>query len=237
MPVVLHVDADALQRGNLRAVEETSDGARALVSSGRAVRGVGVAIVDPESGVRSPQGELGEIWLSGNSVGKGYWGLEDQTIRTFHARIPTEEGRHLRTGDLGFLHGGHLFVAGRQKDLVIVRGRKIFPDDVEGIVVSAHPALRPGCTAAFAVEVDGTEHLAIAQEVDRGAIDFAAVADAIRKKVNEAFDVLPHDVVLLRAGTIPKTSSGKVQRHVCRAHWRDGAFQRADAARSGGDRP
>jgi acyl-CoA synthetase (AMP-forming)/AMP-acid ligase II len=230
LPVVLRVDAHALDHGRLRTVDDASEGTRALVSSGRPVTGVGVAIVDSESGVRKPDGELGEIWLSGDSVGKGYWGLEDQSVHTFQARIRGEEGRHLRTGDLGFLRDGHLFVAGRQKDVVIVRGRNIFPDDVERIVAGAHPSLRPGCTAAFAVDVDGTEHLAIAQEVDRGAIDCADVADAIRKKVAEAFDILPHDVVLLRAGTIPKTSSGKVQRHLCRAQWVDGAFQRAKPA-------
>ena len=232
MPVVLRVDADALDHGRLHAIDDGTSGARALVSSGCPARGVGVAIVDAESGVRRREGELGEIWLSGDSVGSGYWGLKDETVHTFQARICGEEGHHLRTGDLGFLHGGHLFVAGRQKDVVIVRGRNIFPDDVEQVVVGAHPSLRPGCTAAFAVEVDGAEHLAIAQEVDRGAIDFAGIADAIRKKVAEAFDVVPHDVVLLRAGTIPKTPSGKVQRHLCRAQWAAGALQRATPPRS-----
>jgi acyl-CoA synthetase (AMP-forming)/AMP-acid ligase II len=232
MPVVLRVDAGALDHGRLSAIDDATSDARALVSSGRPVKGVAVAIVDSESGVRRPEGELGEIWLSGDSVGGGYWGVDDQTVHTFQARIRGEEGQHLRTGDVGFLHGGHLFVAGRRKDVVIVRGRNIFPDDVEQVVVGVHPSLRPGCTAAFAVDVDGTEHLAIAQEVDRGAIDFAGIADAIRRTVVEAFDVVPHDVVLLRAGTIPKTPSGKVQRHLCHAHWVAGAFQRAAPPRS-----
>jgi amino acid adenylation domain-containing protein len=160
-------------------------------------------------------------------VGQGYWNRPEQSADTFRATLAGTDGPHfLRTGDLGYLRDGELHVAGRQKDLVIVRGRNHHPQDVERTAEGAHPVVRPGATAAFAVPVDGVEELVVVAEVgprDAGG-DLDAVVRAVRGAVAEEHDVRPHRVVVIRAGTLPKTSSGKVQRHACRDAWLSGGL-------------
>ncbi len=198
-------------------------GARGLVGCGRPWMEQRIAVVDPESGHPAGEGQVGEIWISGPSVAQGYWGLPEATERDFRARLagPPEgpgEGPFLRTGDLGFLRGGELFVTGRLKDLLIVRGRNLYPQDIERTAEESHPALRPGCGAAFAVEGDGEEWLVVVQELDPHRRGEAGVAlEALRRAVAEEHEVRVHQAVLVRAGTIPKTSSGKIQRHAARA--------------------
>ena len=210
-PVLVDVDRAALEHGDVRLATDGSSAGnqvagQRLVSSGRPAPGVEIAIVDASKGV-------GEIWIAGPSVGRGYWNRESED--TFRARTTDGRGPYLRTGDLGFTLDGELFVTGRIKDMIILRGRKLFPDDIEAIVAAAHPALRAGGTAAFAVEIADEECLAIVQEVD-GPID-DTMRSAIVKAVVDTFDVAPAVVELVARGTIPKTSSGKVQRHACRA--------------------
>ena len=226
-PTVIEVDRAALERGEVRAgddrVADTRDrgwagdrGSLDVVSSGRAPTTVDIAIVDPGACVALAEGRVGEIWIAGPSIGRGYWGLEDNSQRVFRARTADGRGPYLRTGDLGFLLDGELFVSGRIKDMIIVHGRKLFPDDIERVVGDAHSAVRPGATAALAIDDGDGERLAIVQEVE-GEHDPAAVRAAITRVIVEAFDVSPHAIVLVERGTIPKTSSGKIQRHACRA--------------------
>jgi acyl carrier protein len=132
----------------------------------------------------------------------------------------TGEGPFLRTGDLGFLQDGELFVTGRLKDLIIIRGRNHYPQDIEQTVEQSHPVLQQGCTAAFSVEVNGQERLVVACEVERTSrrnLDVDEVVGAIRKAVSQQHDLEVYGVLLLKTGTIPKTSSGKIQRHACKA--------------------
>ncbi|HEY0511015.1 MAG TPA: amino acid adenylation domain-containing protein [Thermoanaerobaculia bacterium] len=200
-----------------------AEGARGLVGCGRPWMDQRLVVVDPESGRPVGDGQEGEIWISGPSVAQGYWRQPEATERDFRARLagaPADRGEScfLRTGDLGFLRGGELFVTGRLKDLLIVRGRNLYPQDIERTVEESHAALRPGCGAAFAVEGDGEERLVIVQELDphrRGEAD--AALEALRRAVAEEHEVQVHQAVLVRAGTIPKTSSGKIQRHAARA--------------------
>lgn len=220
-PKLLETDAAALETGR---IELPAPGARSLslVGCGRVSCGMRAVIADPESGIPRRSGEIGEIWVSGPSVAQGYWERPEETFQTFGAFTPGGEGPFLRTGDLGFLHGDELFVAGRLKDLVILAGRNHHPQDLELSAERAHPAVRPSCCAAFAVDVDGEERLVIAAEIGREAAgeDRAlegAVAAAIRRAVSEDHDVQVHQVVLLKPGTIPKTSSGKLRRQACRA--------------------
>jgi amino acid adenylation domain-containing protein len=195
------------------------------VGCGRPLGEQKLAIVDPETGTPRPAGSEGEIWLSGPSVAQGYWGQPDETERTFAARLAGEKNRrYLRTGDLGFLDpDGELVVTGRIKDLIIVRGRNLYPQDIEHAVEQEVAGLRPGCSAAFPVERAGLEgvgvacELAAAGEPDAATGPDAATAmAAIRRVVAETAQVQPAVVVLLRRGRVPKTSSGKVQRHACR---------------------
>ena len=216
-PVVSRFAAEEL--GHNRAAH-AADG-RALVSSGRAVpapEGQDVAIVDPETRRRRGPGEVGEIWIAGPSVARGYWSRPEATEATFRAFTEDGEGPFLRTGDLGFLDGAELYVTGRAKDLIIVRGRNLYPQDVELTVEKSHPALRPGCGAAFSVEMKGEERLVVVQEVRRDArsTDPAEVIGAIRRAVAEENEAPLEAIVLIRTASLPKTSSGKVRRQATR---------------------
>ncbi len=187
------------------------------VASGRPLGEQELAIVNPETGTRQQVGSEGEIWLSGPSVAEGYWDRPDETERTFAARLAGEpDRRYLRTGDLGFLDpGGELVVTGRIKDLIVVRGRNLYPQDLEYAVEQEVPGLRPGCSAAFPVERDGVEAIGLVCELAAGDSDAAATIAAIRKVVAETAQVQPAVVALLGRGGVQKTSSGKIQRHAC----------------------
>ncbi|HYG65304.1 MAG TPA: AMP-binding protein, partial [Thermoanaerobaculia bacterium] len=204
----------------------SSDGeTRRPVAYGTAWDGQRLAIVDPESGAERAPGEEGEIWIAGPSVAAGYWNRPEETADTFRAMLAGaagDNGPFLRTGDLGFVDGGELFVTGRLKDLIILRGRNHYPQDIELTVERSHPALRPGCGASFAVEMDGEERLVVLQEVDRHATGFDAIAEAVRDAVAREHEARVHEVVLLRAGGVLKTSSGKVQRRACRTAYLEG---------------
>jgi acyl-CoA synthetase (AMP-forming)/AMP-acid ligase II len=221
---------------------------RTLVGSGHVLHGTRVVIAHPETLTTCAPDQVGEIWVSGPSIAHGYWNRPEDTERACQARLrDTGEGPFLRTGDLGFMSDGELFVTGRLKDLVIISGRKLYPQDVELTVEQSHPALRPACCAAFSVDGVGEEQLIVAVEVEPGyqaalreppktevrprpnarqPLDVEAVVRAIRRAVAEDHDVRVHTVVLLRAGRIPKTTSGKVQRHACKASFLNGTLER-----------
>nr|WP_240672968.1 AMP-binding protein [Corallococcus coralloides] len=152
-------------------------------------------------------------------MAKGYWRREDESARVFQARTAPGDGPYLRTGDLGFLDDGELYVTGREKDRIIVRGRNLYPQDLESVVEESYPALRPGCGVAFGAEVDGEEHLVVVQEVDARKWDgeVAPVLGAIRGRLATVHEVRPRAVVLIEPGSLPKTSSGKVQRRATSA--------------------
>jgi acyl-CoA synthetase (AMP-forming)/AMP-acid ligase II len=231
-PIVRTVQAAALEGGEIRP---PTDGelTRTLVGCGTSVASQRMLIVDPESSLKLASGRVGEIWIAGPSVAQGYWNHRDETERTFHAYLAdTGEGPFLRTGDLGFLDGDELFVTGRLKDLIIVDGRNHYPQDIELTVEQSHPALRPGSCAAFSVDLEGTERLIVATELNprfqpfdrRTPIDRKAVVEAIRRAVSESHGLRVFDVLLLKLGAIPVTSSGKIQRHACRAGYLAGSL-------------
>jgi acyl-CoA synthetase (AMP-forming)/AMP-acid ligase II len=195
------------------------DGSRA-VSCGRPIRGHRVIVVEPDSGKEVADGQVGEIWVAGPSVAAGYWQRPDESEHAFGARpADAPDGpAYLRTGDLGCVRDGELFVTGRMKELVIVAGRNHYPTDIEWVCESAVPGLRRGCGAAFAVERGGRERLAIVYEVAAGKRPVARELIAeIRRAVAGAAGLEVERVVLVAPRTIPKTSSGKVQRLECRA--------------------
>ena len=204
-----------------RPVDAPSTGAdterRELVGCGRPLGDGQVAIVEPETRRPSNDGHIGEIWVWGDHVARGYWQRQHEA---FAGSIEPGDGRtYLRTGDLGFLREGELFVTGRIKDLLIVRGRNIYPQDVERTVEDADPSIRPGCVACFAVDAGGEERLVVVAEVDRrrlvDAKSSAGVGEtlvAIRRDISLAHELTPHAIVLIEARSIPKTSSGKIQR-------------------------
>ncbi|HEV2705790.1 MAG TPA: AMP-binding protein, partial [Pyrinomonadaceae bacterium] len=199
-----------------------------LVSCGQALLDQKVIIVDPESATLAAPDSVGEIWVAGPSVAQGYWDMPEETERTFRAYLAdTGEGPFLRTGDLGYLNNNQLFVTGRLKDLIIIRGRNHYPQDIELTVERSHAALRPGGGAAFSVELAGEERLVVVQEVEHrrvAGLNVAEVVDAIRQALAEEHELQVHTVVFIKPGTIPKTSSGKIQRHAARVKFQEGTL-------------
>ncbi|MCL5743613.1 MAG: AMP-binding protein, partial [Acidobacteria bacterium] len=189
---------------------------RVMVGCGRVGRDTELAIVDPETLARCAPGQEGEIWVSGPGIATGYWRRPEETEQTFHA-VPAggAERPFLRTGDLGFVENGQLFIAGRLKDLIIIRGQNHHPGDIEAAVERSHPMLR--ASAAFSVENSGDERLVLLLEAERGTSpDIDDVARTVRQAVAEQFELQVYAVILVKRGGIPRTSSGKVQRRLCR---------------------
>ncbi len=219
-PVHRWVDADALAAGRAVDAEAASPGAKPLVGCGVTMPDQDVAIVDPDAHRAVADGVVGEIWVRGPSVATGYWNRPDESERTFRARLADGDGPFLRTGDLGFLDAGELFVAGRRKDLVIVRGQNHYPQDLELAAERAHDDLRASGAAAFAAELDGRERLVLVCEVERrGRRHADAILAAVRGALAETQEVEASAVALIRPGSLPRTSSGKVRRRATRAAW------------------
>lgn len=205
-------------------------GAAALpspVAVGAPMAGLDVRIADPDAAQELAEGEVGEIWVAGESVARGYWGRPDATRAAFGARLHGRDGAYLRTGDLGTMIGGELTVTGRLKDLIILAGRNFYPHDIEVAAERSHAHLRSGFSAAFSVAGESGEELVYVAEVVRQhqPSDGAAVMRAIRTELAAAFGILPATVVLVRAHTIPRTSSGKLRRGACRAAHLAGALE------------
>ncbi len=224
-PVVRSFDSDMLGKRKAVHVERTADNARTMVGSGQCLTDETVLIVNPETKVTCKQGEIGEIWVKSPSVAQGYLNKPEVTQEIFRAETAdTHDSPFMRTGDLGFLDNGELFVSGRLKDLIILHGVNIYPQDVEETSAHSHPELCDEA-ALFIINQDGKERLVLLQEVERrhDAPD-AELFTAIRKAISNEHE-LPIDViVLMKQRGIPKTSSGKIQRHVCRQEFLDGTL-------------
>jgi len=221
------VAAAALARQEVLPASAGEGPALRLVSSGRAWAGQQVVIVDPESRALCPPDRVGEIWVSGPSVSPAYWERPEVSGTELHARLADGSGSFLRTGDLGFLQDGELYVTGRRKDLIILRGRNHYPQDLELTAERAHGVLRPGCGAAFPVEVLGEERLVVVFEAERHALPAPGVeevAAAARRSLAEEHEVQLYELVLIRPASLPRTSSGKVQRHRCRDLYLEGGL-------------
>ncbi|HYP52501.1 MAG TPA: amino acid adenylation domain-containing protein, partial [Pyrinomonadaceae bacterium] len=218
----------ALEQNRAEEADESAGGnLRRVVGSGAVVPGHRVVVVRPETAEECAPGEVGEVWVAGPSVARGYWNRPEETERTFRAALSDADGgAFLRTGDLGFLRGGELFVTGRLKDLVIVRGVNHYPQDIELTAERSHEILRPGCGAAFSIEEGGEERLVVVQEIDlKRRHEAERAVERIRAAVAEGHEVEPFAVALVRPGGVPKTSSGKIQRALCRAKFLAGELE------------
>jgi Acyl-CoA synthetases (AMP-forming)/AMP-acid ligases II len=247
-PIFCTTRVASLEKNRVVETLEQQQNVRTFIGCGRAQLNTNIVIVHPESLTRCAPDEVGEIWVSSPSIAQGYWNRPEETERTFRAYLAdTGEGPFLRTEDLGFLKDGELYVTGRLKDLIIIGGRNLYPHDIELTVEQSHPAIRPGCCAAFSVDVADEERLIVTAEVERRyqaadrqpengeahsnpkarpLLDVEAVVRSIRRAVAEEHDVRVYTVVLLRTGRIPKTPSGKVQRRACQASFLDGTLAR-----------
>jgi acyl-CoA synthetase (AMP-forming)/AMP-acid ligase II/alkylation response protein AidB-like acyl-CoA dehydrogenase/acyl carrier protein len=192
---------------------------KTIVSCGFASGEQTVIVVNPQSRQRCEDGEEGEIWISGASVAQGYWNRSVETEETFKAVLASGKGEFLRTGDLGICQDGELFVTGRIKDIIVIRGCNYYPQDIEATVAQSHETLSKHWGAALSVEIDGEEKLVIVQEVERNAwrsLDTTAIILAIRSAISHEHELQVYAICLLKPSSIPKTSSGKVQRYACK---------------------
>ncbi|WGP00076.1 fatty acyl-AMP ligase [Saccharophagus degradans] len=218
-PNHLTVDAKALAGNKVLPLLEGEEG-QVFVSSGVTVQQTEVKIVNPVSSEVCAPDSIGEIWVKGPTNAMGYYRKEEDTREIFNAYInETDDGPYMRTGDLGFFYNNELYIAGRLKDLIIVRGRNCYPQDIEEIVENCHPALSPSAGAAFSLDVDGDERLIVVQSVRRSHlkhIDAPEIFNAIRRSVSAQYGVKVHDIQLLMPASIPRTTSGKIQRRACK---------------------
>ncbi|MCK6548425.1 acyltransferase domain-containing protein, partial [Myxococcota bacterium] len=220
----VEVDVAALAKNEI--VREPSGRGLVLFGHGPAAP-FDLAIVDPETKAGVADGRIGELWVRGPSVGLGYWGREEETERAFRAyRSDTGAGPYMRTGDLAALIDGELFITGRLSDLIILRGKNFYPHDFEWTMEAAHAAIRPGCSAAFSIEADGEERLAVVGEAKVASDDEAdAIITAIRAHLGEVNGVAVHTVAIVPPRAIPKTSSGKIQRKATKRALLDGTLE------------
>ncbi len=236
-PIVRGFDGKSLEADRAVPIAAGEGGTRTLVGCGQTMPDQQIVIADPNRLTRMPAGQVGEVWVSGPSVAQGYWQRTDETEQTFRAYLQdTGEGPFLRTGDLGFTHDGELFVTGRLKDLVIVRGENHYPQDIEATAAKSHPGVRDGLGAAFTVEEGAEPKLVIILELERRQrAEAPQVIEAVRRDVAGEHELLVDSIVLVRAGSIPKTSSGKIQRHVCRDAFLDRSLDVVAEWRAGSD--
>ena len=232
------VQGKALSHNKIAIANPLDQNSRTLVSCGGSLIDQKIAIANPETLVACQSSEIGEIWVSGCSIAGGYWNQPQETEHTFNAYLSnTKEGPFLRTGDLGFLENGELFVTGRLKDMIIIKGRNHYPQDIERTVEESNSFIRPSCVASFSVDIQGEEKLIVLAEVERRYwsnnrstlksngnstsenMNVQELIHSIRREVSKHHDLQVHSTLLLKPGSLPKTSSGKIQRHVCRAEF------------------
>ncbi|QEP44789.1 SDR family NAD(P)-dependent oxidoreductase [Ectothiorhodospiraceae bacterium BW-2] len=229
LPQYCYADATLLEQQH-RIEELSPEGERphrAIVSCGVPGEGMDIVIVDPDTKQRLPDGEVGEIWISGESVGAGYWQRPEESEATFRARLidQPQRGPFLRSGDLGFMLRGELYMTGREKDLIIIAGVNHYPQDIEWTLQTSSDLIRRDHCAAFAIESDGEEHLVVVAEVEQRLEDWQPLLASLRRAISETHEVELYGLQLLRKGQVLKTSSGKIQRRGCRQAWLDKRFE------------
>ncbi len=226
-PLMLDLNLEALAHHQAVVVSSDDTTSRTLVGCGQVLPGQDLVIVETQNREPCPDGKIGEIWIMGPSVSGSYFEQPEMTERTFRAFLSTGEGPYLRTGDLGFIKNGELFVTGRLKDLIIIRGRNYYPEDLEQSLSHADAAFRPGFCAAFSIDTEDREQLVVVQEVQPGRrnLDVEAAFETIRRIISTEHGLELFAIVLVKPGQMPKTSSGKTMRAACRSQYASGGFK------------
>ncbi len=245
-PIVFKtLQADALKENLIVPASLGEPNSRAIIGCGQNLPAQKLSIVDSETRIALPDGRVGEVWVAGASIAQGYWQQPEETEKSFSAYLAdTGEGKFFRTGDLGFIDNGELFITGRIKDIIIISGRNHYPQDIERSIEQVNPSIRPNCVAAFSLTIAGEEKLVVVAEVDRHYWEMSKhsntnnqrngkqpqttpkdLIQAIRRAVSENHELQLHAILLLKTGSIPKTSSGKIQRHVCRTGFLAGTLE------------
>lgn len=233
-PKPLHFARGTLEQRRVEEVPPATAKTRRLVGCGKVLSDQRVVIVDPETGVRCSDDHVGEIWISGKSVSPGYWQNREETSRAFESRLANEERPFLRTGDLGFFKDGELYICGRVKDIIIKAGQNFFAEDIEAVVKGLHPSLRDGYCAACSVDSDdGKERLVIVHEINYGPQpEPGNTIGQIQKALSAEHSVMADAIVLIRPGSLPRTTSGKVRRSQVRQQFQNQQLQEVHSWRS-----
>ncbi|MDX2214705.1 MAG: fatty acyl-AMP ligase [Oculatellaceae cyanobacterium bins.114] len=249
-PTLKEVQLEALEGNQCIPTNSANERSQVLVSCGKALLDQEIIIVHPATLIQCEDMEVGEIWLRGSSVAQGYWNQSQETNKIFDGRIvDSKADSFLRTGDLGFLEKGELYVTGRLKDIIIINGRNHYPQDIEQTVEQSHSTIRPAGSAAFSVSIEGVEQLVILTELERtcylslkqknltdhhprntaaesqNLLTANEIFQAIQRAVSRHHDLKIYKIILLKYGTLPKTSSGKVQRYFCKANFLSGKLE------------
>ncbi|MEL7331854.1 MAG: fatty acyl-AMP ligase [Cyanobacteria bacterium J06560_2] len=228
-PVILQLEANELEKGKVVLAAPDASYVREAVSCGPLVCETTVAIVNPDTLARCNEDTVGEIWVNDPGVAHGYWHRPDATREAFETQIANEGAtRYLRTGDLGFMKDGELYITGRIKDLIIIRGTNHYPQDIEWTVQQTSPVMRPDYGACFSIIEEGEERLVVVQEVERAqqkALDADELIAEIRQAISEAHELQVYAVALVKSGNVLKTSSGKIQRRKCKASFLAGELE------------
>jgi acyl-CoA synthetase (AMP-forming)/AMP-acid ligase II/acyl carrier protein len=218
-PLFLSLDSQHLQQNQVKLDQATTS--YRLVGVGQSHNYCQIVIVDPETCCTCAPDQVGEIWITGKSVAQGYWRNTRASRESFQAYLKdTGQGPFLRTGDLGFLYKGELWITGRLKEIIIIRGANYYPQDLEILAQQNHPALRLNGGAAFAVEKNGIEQLVLVQEIERSYLNnppVEEIATVVRQAIAAEYDLHLQTLVLIKPASLPKTSSGKIKRVACRA--------------------
>jgi len=237
------ISKQRLEEGYVETISGTGDDVKQIVGCGQSIDNQSVVIVNPETLQRCESSQVGEIWISGPSVAQGYWRRPEETARVFQAHLATGEGPFLRTGDLGVFQDENLFITGRLKDLIVIGGRNLYPQDIELTVEQAHPAIIAGHCVAFSYEQAGEERLIILAEINHRyrpqttppiaaelpQLDTQEIIKSVRRAVAEQHEVRANQILLLKIGGILKTSSGKLQRSACRKAFLQGVLKTWDS--------
>lgn len=224
-PIVKTFSKESIEQNRVADPKNTDD-AYTLVSSGKVSSGCEVLIVDPTTHLKT--NAVGEIWVKGPHVANGYWGNQELSEATFQAKAIDSEGSYLRTGDLGFLDEGNLFICGRSKDLIIVRGRNIYPQDIEYAAQVSHQGIRQGCVAAFSIVEESQEKLVVVAELASLDVSISEIEDAIRTNIMMRHEVDLYDLVLIERNRILKTTSGKIRRRDIKKDYLSGKILRVN---------
>ncbi len=227
-PVIKYVEKSALEQNQVIVADSYTEGVKSIVGCGKPWLDSFIAIANPNSLTQCADNQVGEIWVSSPGIGKGYWNLAKETNYTFQAYLQNnpQAGCFLRTGDLGFLADGELFITGRLNDVLVFWGFNHYPQHIEQTVEQCHSALKPNCGAAFSIEVDGEEKLIIVQELERNYrhVVVEGMVETIRWAIFDQHLIDIFAIALLTPGSIPKTSSGKIQRRNCKHKYLDGSL-------------
>jgi acyl-CoA synthetase (AMP-forming)/AMP-acid ligase II len=234
LPITCNVEKAALEQNRILKQHQSNGDTLTIVGCGQSPADQKVVIADPQSLTMCTPEQVGEIWVAGPSIAQGYWNQPEQTEKTFHAYLADADvsdsaasGPYLRTGDLGFLQNGELFITGRLKDVIIIRGQNHYPQDIELTVEKSHPALKSDSGAAFSVDFKGSERLVIVQEVERSylrKLNVQEIVGNVRQAVIAQHGLDIFATVLIKTGSIPKTSSGKIRRQACRTAFLAGSL-------------